>query len=72
MRPILGKAGLITIDGEYWRKTRKMLNPAFSTANLDTQVAGMIEETTVFIKLLETSAKEGKVLKLIQELPVSS
>jgi cytochrome P450 len=70
MYPILGKTGLVTIHGEYWRKLRKMFNPAFSVSHLETMIPGIIEESMVFVKILETAAQAEEVLKFGERVPV--
>jgi cytochrome P450 len=64
MLPILGKTSLVTAKGDYWRKVRKMFSPAFATSHLETLVPGIIEESLVFIKVLNDAADSLQVLKL--------
>jgi cytochrome P450 len=68
--PIIGKTSLITVSGDYWKKVRKMFNPAFSTSHLESLVPGMIEEILVFVDLLEGAAKSDETLLLGILLPV--
>jgi sterigmatocystin biosynthesis cytochrome P450 monooxygenase len=70
MLPILGKTSLVTVHGDYWRKVRKMFNPAFSVSHLETLIPGIIEESMVFIDILESAAKSGETLLLGNRLPV--
>lgn len=70
MLPILGKTSLVTVYGDYWRKVRKMFNPAFSVSHLETLIPGIIEESMVFINILEGAAKSGETLLLGDRLPV--
>lgn len=72
MRPILGKTSLVTVYGEYWRKVRRMFSPAFAVSHLETLIPGVIEESMVFVKILENAAKEGEVLKFGHRLPVNT
>ena len=72
MSPILGKTSLVTVYGEYWKKVRKVFNPAFAVSHLETLVPGMIEESMEFIHILEKYAKSGEEIKLGQRLPVKS
>jgi hypothetical protein len=72
MLPILGKTSLVTVTGDYWRKVRKMFNPAFSVSHLETLIPGIIEESMVFVNILEEGAKSGKTLLLGERLPVFS
>jgi cytochrome P450 len=68
--PIIGKTSLVTVSGDYWKKVRKMFNPAFATSHLESLVPGMIEEILVFLDLLERAAKSREVLLLGFLLPV--
>lgn len=68
--PIIGKTSLVTVSGDYWKKVRKMFNPAFATSHLETLVPGIIEEVMVFVDKLDNAATSGKVLELGSLLPV--
>ena len=70
MLPVLGKTSLVTAYGEYWRKVRRMFNPAFAASHLETLIPGMIEESMTFVHLLENAAKTGEILKFGDRLPV--
>lgn len=70
MLPILGKTSLVTVYGEYWKKVRKMFNPAFAVSHLETLVPGIIEESMDFIQILEKYATCGEEIKLGKTLPV--
>ena len=72
MLPILGKTSLVTVYGEYWRKVRKMFNPAFATSHLETLIPGIIEESVQFNRVLESAARSGQTLELGIRLPVES
>ena len=68
--PILGKTSLVTVYGEYWRKVRRMFNPAFATSHLETLIPGIIEESMQFSAILESAARSGESLELGSRLPV--
>ncbi len=71
MLPILGKTSLVTVYGDYWKKVRKMFNPAFAVSHLETLIPGIIEESMDFVDILDTYATSGEEIKLGQRLPVS-
>jgi cytochrome P450 len=71
LAPLVGKLGLILIDGEYWRKIRKMYSYGFASGNVETQIPGMIEEVDVFTKALERVANTGQLVKLSHYLVVT-
>src|SRR5436190_13508444 len=63
--PMTGKTSLITVPtDDYWRKIRKMFSSAFSAAHLETLVPGIVEESLVFVKILEEAAKNNAILQL--------
>lgn len=49
-----------------------MFNPAFSQSHLETLVPGIVEETLVFVGLLNDAAKSGEVLLMLDALTVSA
>jgi cytochrome P450 len=70
--PIIGKSILVIQDGTEWHKLRKMFNPAFSQAHLETLVPHMVEETLVFVGKLEKAARQGATTLMLQDLTVTS
>ena len=57
LRPVIGRDSMITLEGERWRRLRKMFNPAFSQAHLDKLVSGIVEQTLVFVQKLDESGR---------------
>jgi cytochrome P450 len=70
--PVLGPQSILTLDGDHWYKLRKMFNPAFSQGHLETLIPGIIEETLIFVKLLNDTAQRGDVLLMLDALTVTS
>jgi hypothetical protein len=62
---------MVAVSGDYWRKVRKMFNPAFAVSHLETLVPGIVEESMVFVDLLTKGAKNGDILHLGDLMPVS-
>jgi cytochrome P450 len=62
---------MITLEGEHWRKLRKMFNPAFSQGHLDKLVPGIVEETLVFVQILEEAAKSDEDFLMLDALTVN-
>jgi len=71
LMPVLGPQSILTLDGEHWHKLRKMFNPAFSQGHLETLVPGIIDETLIFVKLLNDTAQGGNILLMLDALTVS-
>ena len=68
-----GKTSVITVPtDDYWRKIRKMFNPGFSVSHLETLIPGIVEESLVFVKILEEAARHDAILQLGDRLQVST
>jgi cytochrome P450 len=70
LKPVLGQNSMITLEGEHWHRLRKMFNPAFSQGHLETLVPGIVEETLVFVDILNNAAKSGETLLMLDALTV--
>lgn len=62
---LLGK-GLLTSEGDFWRKQRRMAQPAFHKERLNAMVNAMVNCTNEYMDKLE--AKRGKVVDLSKEM----
>ncbi len=65
LRPMLGD-GLMTADGEPWKRQRRLLMPAFSRPCLEHYVAAMAAETEALLSRWE--ARSGATVDLVPEL----
>ena len=70
LKPVLGANSILTLEGDHWHRLRKMFNPAFSQSHLETLVPEIVEETLVFVKVLDEAAKRGTVLLMLEALTV--
>ena len=69
--PIIGKTSIISLPTDaYWRKIRKMFNPGFAISHLETSIPGIVEESMVFVKMLEEAAQSGSIVPLGDNLQV--
>jgi cytochrome P450 len=59
--PVIGKHSIITLEGEEWKKVRRLFNPAFSTRHLETLLGPILEEINIFIDRLRQFAKTNEV-----------
>ena len=57
LKPVIGTESMITLEGEHWQKLRKMFNPAFSQGHLEKLVPGIVDETLIFVDILNEAAK---------------
>ena len=69
---IIGPTSIVTAQGDHWRKLRKMFNPAFSSSQLESLVPGIIQESLVFVGILNKAAESGHVLTFGDRIPVSA
>lgn len=65
LRPIL-RDGLLTAEGELWRRTRKSLAPIFAPRNTQALAPAMLECSSQFAKRL--AASEGKDVDIAVEM----
>ena len=66
----MGRASILIAHREQWQRLRKMFNPAFSQAHLETLVPEIVEETLVFANKLREAAENGGTLFLLNTLTV--
>ena len=69
LKPLLGES-LILSEGNKWHKLRKMFNPGFMPAHLETLVPQMSEEVLIFVQKLEKAGEMGTVVSMSEELTV--
>jgi len=63
---------LILSEGNKWHKLRKMFNPGFMQAHLETLVPQITEEILIFIEKLEKAGEMGAIISINQELTVNT
>ena len=64
LETIIGRTSLVKISGEYWKKLRKMFNPAFAPSHLETLVPAIVQESEVFVDKLNQIADTGEIVKM--------
>jgi cytochrome P450 len=75
LRTVLGKSSIVAIEGDQWKRLRKMFNPAFAQSHLDTLIPAMVEECEIFAQRLEDVADTGTIIEMnhfTTVLPISS
>lgn len=66
MKPLIGKASLITAEREDWRSLRKRFNRGFAPAHLHNLSPLIISKTRVFVDRIRQAAKSQSVLPMKQ------
>src|ERR1700738_3549413 len=61
---LIGPSSIISLEGEHWQQLRKMFNPAFSPASLETMIPIIVEESETFVTKLTNIADTGNVLRM--------
>lgn len=67
IRLFLGN-GLLTSEGEFWKKQRRLAQPAFHKQKLDLMFRNMVEQTQTSVAHLEQYADSGQPVNLGKEL----
>ncbi|KAL8923741.1 MAG: hypothetical protein Q9172_002987, partial [Xanthocarpia lactea] len=62
--PITGGGDLASMEGEEWKRWRKIYNPGFSAGHIQTLVPTIVEEVSVFVDILKEHARKGDVFSL--------
>ncbi|KAL8835411.1 MAG: hypothetical protein Q9176_006912 [Flavoplaca citrina] len=64
LRPITGGGDLASMEGEEWKKWRKIYNPGFSAGHIQTLVPTIVEEVGIFVDILKEHARKGDMFSL--------
>ena len=64
LKPVIGATSLVAIEGEHWKKLRKMFNPAFAPSHLETMIPAIVQESEVFVEKLNKVADTGEIVKM--------
>jgi cytochrome P450 len=67
LQVLLGN-GLLTSEGEFWKKQRRLLSPAFHRKKLEDLTQLMIDRTKFGLNRFKTLADEGKYVDVAPEL----
>jgi cytochrome P450 len=65
---IAGPKSLLFAEGAKWKKTRSLFNPGFSLAHLMTLVPSIVDDATVYCKILGDHADSGEVRPIEEAL----
>ncbi|KAL2070212.1 hypothetical protein VTL71DRAFT_13238 [Oculimacula yallundae] len=61
---VVGRTSLLLTEGAEWKKTRALFNPGFAAGHLMTLVPGIVDDTTIFLGVLNSLAESGEVKPL--------
>ena len=64
LKTFLGRTSLVALEGEHWKKLRKMFNPAFAPSHLETMVPAIVQESEAFVEKLNNVADTGEIVKM--------
>ena len=68
LQPLIGKHGLVTMEGQEWRYWRNIFNPGFNSNHLSTLVPGIVENTLVLCDILQERAKLKNMFSLFETM----
>lgn len=61
---IAGEGDLVSSEGAHWKTWRSILNPGFAASHLMTLAAGIVDDSLVFVEILEEHAQKQDVFRL--------
>ncbi|KAI4141692.1 MAG: hypothetical protein L6R39_005226, partial [Caloplaca ligustica] len=64
LQPITGGRDLASMEGEEWKRWRKIYNPGFGAAHIMSLVPAIVEEVSVFVDILNGHADKGDMFSL--------
>ena len=67
VRPLIGQ-GLFTSEGDYWRRQRRMMQPAFHRKQIALLAQVMIDTTAEMLERWGTLARSGQPVKIQSEM----
>lgn len=68
LQPLIGKQGLVTMEGHEWKYWRSIFNPGFNTNHLQTLVPGIVENTLVLCDILRERAESESMFSLFETM----
>ncbi|KAG4438810.1 hypothetical protein IFR05_005701 [Cadophora sp. M221] len=61
---VVGKTSMLITEDQEWKRTRALFNPGFAAGHLMTLVPGIVDDTTIFIEVLNKLADSGDIKPL--------
>ncbi|KAL8848214.1 MAG: hypothetical protein Q9221_006732 [Calogaya cf. arnoldii] len=63
-QPMTGREDLLNLDGDSWKRWRRIFNPGFSATHVSSLIPGIVEEAEVFKNALMEHATKGGLFYL--------
>jgi cytochrome P450 len=63
-RHVIGTTSLVALNGEHWRKLRKLFTPAFAQSHIETFIPVILEESMVYVDKLNHVMQTGEIIKM--------
>lgn len=64
LEPLTGEFDLVSMEGQMWKRWRRIFNPGFSASHIATLGESVMEEVKVFRDILRRHAMNGDLFKL--------
>ena len=64
LKPLTDGLDIVTMEGQVWKKWRKVFNPGFSAAHLMTLVPLIVKETETFAAILQGHERRGDMVRM--------
>jgi cytochrome P450 len=61
---VIGKTSIVALNGEHWKKLRKLFTPAFAQSHVETFIPVILEESMVFVDKLNHIMQTGEITKM--------
>ncbi|TCU16257.1 cytochrome P450 [Rhizobium sullae] len=67
LRPIL-RDGLLTAEGEVWKRSRKAVAPVFTPRHANGFAAQMLQQSEAYVRKYEAAGSEGRVFEIASDM----
>lgn len=64
IKPIVGGPNLVSMNGSDWKMWRSLLNPGFSSSNINNHVPFIVDSVKIFCEKLRESVEAGNIISL--------
>ena len=64
LEPLTGEYDLVSMEGQMWKKWRRIFNPGFSATHIGTLTESIVEEVKTFRSIMTQHARKGDLFRL--------
>lgn len=64
IKPIVGGPNVVSMNGSDWKTWRSLLNPGFSSSNMNSHVPFIVDNVQIFCEKLRQIVKTGTIISL--------